>query len=210
MLTNKYYEIEDGNAEFVSILRGLFGSNYSLLSYVEPFQNQNYRSLIDLLKNEDGVLYENYREYQKPYLNLLIKNNLIAINSGGELFVVDARKIEVLRCIWEFGVCSYWHYDETERLFLDEMLAKGWLKTDCHLLSSPERDYFSFYLDNAKFTNGMAYRNHYAHGSTPSVDDENEHSKAYRAFLMLLAIIILKIEDDLWLADKVKAIHSRG
>jgi len=210
LLTNKYYEIEDGNAEFVSILRGLFGSNNSLLSYVEPFQNKNYPSLIDLLKNEDGVLYENYREYQKPYLNLLIKNNLIAINSGGELFVVDARKIEVLRCIWEFGVCSYWHYDETERLFLDEMLAKGWLKTDCHLLSSPERDYFSFYLDNAKFTNGMAYRNHYAHGSTPSADDENEHSKAYRAFLMLLAIIILKIEDDLWLAEKVKAIHSRG
>lgn len=102
---------------------------------------------------------------------------------------------------------SYWHYNDEERQILDDMLTKGWLVIDDHLLSKPERDYFSYYLDNARFTNGMAYRNHYMHGSTPPVDDENEHSVAYRTFLRLLAILLLKIEDDLWLARRALAIH---
>ena len=95
-----------------------------------------------------------------------------------------------------FGVCV-----------LDEMLNKGWLVTDDHLLSKPEQDYFSYYLDNMKFTNGMAYRNNYAHGSTPPVDDENAHISAYYAFLKLLAMLVLKIEDDLWLARKAMAVY---
>lgn len=113
-----------------------------------------------------------------------------------------------MRSLWEYGVCSYWHCNDEERQVLDDMLAKGWLVTDNHLLSKPERDYFSYYLDNARFTNGMAYRNHYMHGSTPPVDDENVHSVAYMTFLKLFTIILLKIEDDLWLAKRVLAIHA--
>ena len=45
-------------------------------------------------------------------------------------------------------------------------------------------------------------------GSTPPVDDENEHSIAYRTFLKLLAILLLKIEDDLWLARRALSIHA--
>ena len=82
------------------------------------------------------------------------------------------------------------------------MFDKGWLVKDDHLLSKPERDYFSYYLDNGRFTNGMAYRNHYMHGSTPPVDDDNAHIAAYHTILRLFAILILKIEDDLWLASK--------
>ena len=54
----------------------------------------------------------------------------------------------------------------------------------------------------------MAYRNHYMHGSTPPVDDENEHAIAYLTLLKLLTIVILKIEDDLWLARRAVAIGS--
>jgi hypothetical protein len=54
----------------------------------------------------------------------------------------------------------------------------------------------------------MAYRNHYMHGSTPPVDDEKEHQIAYITFLRLLAILLLKIEDDLWLARRALAIHA--
>ena len=87
------------------------------------------------------------------------------------------------------------------------MFNKGWLKTDDHLLSKPERDYFSYYLDNRMFVNSHAYRNHYVHGNTPPVNDENAHLIAYHTFLRLLAIIILKIEDDLWLAERALAIY---
>ena len=118
--------------------------------------------------------------------------------------------LNVLKTLGEYGVCSYWHYNEEERALLDNMLAKGWLKQDDHLLCKPEREYFSYFLDNAKYTNGYAYRNHYMHGSTPSTDDEDKHIIAYLTFLRLLAMLLLKIEDDLWLAQRAIAIYANS
>ena len=208
LLENKYYEIVEGNNEIQSVLWGILGSGTSILSHVDPFKEKNYHSLIELLENETNVLYSNYAEFQKSHLDFLIQQGIIGVNPDGCLYIVNQSTIKVLRSLWEYGVCSYWHYNDEERQVLDEMVAKGWLVKDNHLLSKPERDYFSYYLDNAKFTNGMAYRNHYMHGSTPPVDDENKHSVAYITFLKLLAILLLKIEDDLWLARRVLAIHA--
>ena len=208
LLNNKYYEIAEDNNEILSVLWGLLGSGNSLLSYVEPFKDNNYESLVDLLEKEDKVLYSNYAAFQKPHLDFLIQQGVVGVNADGYLYIANQATINVLKSLWEYGVCSYWHYDEAERQILDDMLAKGWLVKDDHLLSKQERDYFSYYLDNAKFTNGKAYRNHYMHGSTPPVDDENEHTVAYMTFLKLLAILLLKIEDDLWLAQRAIAIHA--
>ena len=210
LLENKYYEITEGNNEIKSILWELFGSGNSILSHVDPYKDKNYHSLIELLENETNVLYSNYAEFQKHHLDFLIQQDVIGVCSDGCLYIVNQSTIKVLRSLWEYGVCSYWHYNDEERKVIDDMLAKGWLVKDNHLLSKPERDYFSYYLDNAKFTNGMAYRNHYMHGSTPPVDDEKEHQIAYITFLRLLAILLLKIEDDLWLARRVLAIHANN
>ncbi len=210
LLANKYYEIADDNNEIQGVLWGVLGSGSSILSHVDPFKDKNYHSLIELLENETNVLYSNYAEFQKHHLDFLIQHGIIGVNSDGYLYIVNQSTIKVLRSLWEYGVCSYWHYNDEERQILDDMLAKGWLVKDNHLLSKPERDYFSYYLDNAKFTNGMAYRNHYMHGSTPPVDDEKEHQIAYITFLRLLAILLLKIEDDLWLARRVLAIHANN
>ena len=205
LLTNKYYQIVEGNKDIWNVLWGLFGSGNSILSHVKPFENKNYHSLIDLLEHEKNVSYANYHAFQKPHLDFLIQQQLIGVDNDGFLFIVSKVKIEVLRCLWEYNVCSYWHYDKNGRHALDEMLEKGWLMQDDHLLSKPERDYFSYYLDNRAFANSLAYRNHYLHGSTPPVDDENAHLIAYHTILRLLAILILKIEDDLWLAKRVLA-----
>ena len=208
LLANKYYEIAEDNNEIQGVLWGVLGSGNSILSHVDPFKDKNYHSLIELLENETNILYSNYAEFQKHHLDFLIQHGIIGVNSDGCIYIVNQSTIKVLRSLWEYGVCSYWHYNNEERQILDDMLAKGWLVKDNHLLSKPERDYFSYYLDNAKFTNGMAYRNHYMHGSTPPVDNENEHSIAYITFLKLLAILLLKIEDDLWLARRALAIYA--
>lgn len=204
----KYYELVDGNNELCFILWDLFGVSNSLLSYVEPFKDKNYHSFVDLLQNEKEILYSNYQDFQKPYINRLIKNSIITTDTKGALHIYDEKRIDVLKELWEFGVCSYWHYDEPEQQYLDELCAKGWLTKDDHLLSKAERDYFSYYLDNSKFTNGPALRNHYAHGSNPPADDENTHMEVYLVFLRLLAIIILKIRDDLWLARKALVLNT--
>ena len=198
----KYYELEDGNNELGFILWDLFGASNSLLSYVEPYKEKNYHSFVDLLQNEDNVLYDYYQGFRKPYIDRLIDKSIISVDDKGSLHITNDKRIGVLKELWEYGVCSYWHYDEPEQQYLDELCAKGWVTKDGHLLSKPERDYFSYYLDNSKFTNGPALRNHYAHGSNPPVDDESAHAEAYLIFLRLLAIIILKIMDDLWLARK--------
>lgn len=208
LLTNKYYETAEDNEDIRNVLRILFGHGNSLLHYVHPFKDKRYHSLIELLENEDNVLYANYEDYQKPYLDNLIQQVIIGVDTDGRVFIENKTKVDVLRSLWEYGVCSYWHYNDEGRQILDEMLNKGWLVTDDHLLSKPEQDYFSYYLDNMKFTNGMAYRNNYAHGSTPPVDDENAHINAYYAFLKLLALLLLKIEDDLFLARRALAIYE--
>lgn len=207
LLVNKYYEINIENEDIDIVLRGLFRSGNSLLHFVEPFKDNHYHSLIELLEHESEVLYSNYDDFQKPHLNFLIEQKLIGINESGYLYIVNKTKIEVLKSLWEYGVCSYWHYNTEGREFLDDFLNKNWLITDDHLLSRFERNYFSYYLDNMKYTNGMAYRNHYMHGSTPPVDDEKEHATAYLTILKLLTILILKIEDDLWLARRAAAIY---
>lgn len=204
----KYYELVDGNNELCFILWDLFGASNSFLSYVEPFKEKNYHSFVDLLLNEDEVLYNNYQDFQKPNVDRLIDKSIISIDDDGSLHITNDKRIGVLKELWEYGVCSYWHYDEPERQYLDELCAKGWVTKDGHLLSKPERDYFSYYLDNSKFTNGPALRNHYAHGSNPSADDENTHMEVYLVFLRLLTIIIIKIYDDLWLARKAIAIND--
>lgn len=208
ILINKYYEIAEDNDDVKSVLYGLFGAGNSLLAYVEPFKNKNYHSLIDLLINEEKVLYSNYHAYQKPHLDFLIKQGVIGVNSDGYVFIADPSMVSVLKSLWEYEACSYWHFGETERKTIDEMYAKGWLVKDNHLLSKPERDFFSYYLDNMKFTNGKAYRNHYAHGDVLSAEDTNTHSVAYITFLELLTILLLKIEDDLCLARKAKALAA--
>lgn len=207
-LTNKYYEINTVNKDVDLALSGLFASGNYILHYVEPFKGKHYHSLVELLENEDSVLYSNYSERQKSFLDILIRQELIGINSQGYLYVVDKTKIEILESLREYGVCSYWHYDDKGRKVLDDYLEKGWVVTDDHLLSKPEREYFSYYLDNMMFTNGKAYRNHYAHGSVTSAVDDNEHLNAYYTFLKLLVILMMKIEDDLWSARRALAIDT--
>ena len=205
LFVNKYYEIAEGNNEIRSVLWGLLGSGNSLLSHVEPFKDKHYHSLAELLENEKSVQYSNYANFQKPHLDFLIKQSVIGVNRDGNLYLVSQSQLNVLRSLWEYGVCSYWHYNDEERVIIDKMFEKGWLVKDGHLLSKAERDYFSYYLDNMIFTNGMAYRNHYMHGSTPPVDDEDAHLTAYQTILRLFAVLLLKIEDDLWLANKLRA-----
>lgn len=210
LLANKYFEIVNDNNEIKSVLGGLFGTGNSLLAHVEPFKEKHYHSLIDLLENETTVLYSNYLAFQRPHLDFLIKQGVIGGNADGYVYIANSSMVKVLRSIWEYDACSYWHYEETERKTIDDMCAKGWLMKDNHLLSRLERDYFSYYLDNMKFTNGMAYRNHYAHGDVLSAEDTNTHSVAYITFLELLTILLLKIEDDLCLARKAKALQVEG
>ena len=66
------------------------------------------------------------------------------------------------------------------------------------LLSPDEADYMSYLLNNAKFSNALALRNKYAHGSGV-VSALTEKKLASDYFMMLAALIgiVLKINEEL-------------
>lgn len=81
------------------------------------------------------------------------------------------------------------------------MERKGWVAFDNHLFTPAEVDYFSYYLNNEKFTNGPAIRNNYAHGTTLSYS-ENKHLANYSRLQFLFVMLLLKIAEDLGLKRK--------
>lgn len=205
LLMNKYYEINESNPTIKQVLFYLFASA-SLLYNVAPYKHKKYHSLVELIIHE-SVGYDQYTSYQKSKIDFLIENRMLKIDDEGKQKFTNVKILPALKAIWEFGSCSYWHYDKDARNGLDELLELGLLVTDDHLLTKNERGYFSYYTDNSEYTNGYAYRNFYAHGCTPQANDDNAHAIAYFSMLRLLIILMLKICDDLWLARRILAVE---
>ena len=86
---------------------------------------------------------------------------------------------------------------------LDKWKEEDLLEIDDHLLCKSERNLFSYYLNNNKYTNGPAIRNQYAHGTIPVGDDVQVHAKNYYLLLMLLILLLLKIEDELRIGFRI-------
>lgn len=201
LLVNKYFEINKDNIDISRVLHNMFASG-AMLNYVEPYKDKHYHCLYDLLSNENTVSYNNYEDHQKHEIDFLVNQNILKKDDNGLLSLFNIEQTVALQSLWEYHACAYWHYNTEGRNALDEMFTKGWVVKNDNLLTTEERKYFSYCLDNSEFTNGLAYRNHYAHGSTPPKDNENIHQTAYFTILKLLTILILKIEDDLWSASK--------
>ena len=201
LLVNKYFEINKDNIDISRVLHNMFASG-AMLNYVEPYKDKHYHCLYDLLSNENTVSYNNYEDHQKHEIDFLVNQNILKKDDNGLLSLFSIEQTSALQSLWEYHACAYWHYNTEGRNALDEMFTKGWVVKNDNLLTTEERKYFSYCLDNSEFTNGLAYRNHYAHGSTPPKDNENIHQTAYFTILKLLTILILKIEDDLWSASK--------
>lgn len=200
LLLSKYYEINGESSELRTILNNLFSSN-TLLTHVTPFKEKHYHNLFDLLNNEE-VYYENYKDYQRTNIDFLISHDVIKKSESSRLSIPNNDLKIILKSLWEYRACSYWHHSEKGMKYLDEMADTGWLIKSDNLLTKEEKRYFSYYMDNGEFTNGFAYRNLYAHGCIISEDDTDKHHIAYWVFLRLLTILILKIEDDLWCATR--------
>lgn len=205
LLINKYFEINKDNIDISRVLYNMFASG-AMLNYVEPYKDKHYHCLYDLLSNENSVSYNNYEDDQKHEIDFLVNQNILKKDDNGLLSLFNMEQTIALQSLWEYHACAYWHYNTEGRNALDEMFTKGWVVKKDNLLTTEERKYFSYCLDNSEFTNGLAYRNHYAHGSTPPKDNENIHQTAYFTILKLLTILILKIEDDLWSASKALSI----
>lgn len=195
LISHRYCVQNKNNNDVWYLIRLFFGSQ-SMLHYVEPCKDMHLSNFYALLKKGIDVKYNSYKFYQKQDIDYLIKNGYLLIDEHGILRCDKMKEIEILRHLYTYGACSYWGYPKEERAILDEMVLKGWIEYDNYLLSPAERDYFSYYLNNEKFTNGPAIRNNYAHGTTPSYS-EKKHMQNYLQLLVLFIMLLLKISEDL-------------
>ena len=195
LLSHRYCVLNRDNTD-VWYLTCLFFGSQSMLFFVKPCKDAHFRNYDELLESGVEVKYEDYENYQKPYIDNLLEMGYLMKDDKGILRCVKMREIRLLKHLYEYGACSYWGYSKEERMMLDDMVSKGWVAFDNHLLTPAERDYFSYYLNNEKFTNGPAIRNKYAHGTTPSYSEE-KHKKNYFQVLVLFVLLLLKISEDL-------------
>lgn len=195
LLATRYCVLNKDNQDVWHLIRLFFGKQ-SMLFYVDPCKELHLKNLYEMLEKGIEVNYNSYRDYQKLDVDFLIDKGYLTKNENGILKCEKMLEVFLLKHLYEYGTCGYWRYSSTERSLLDMMEKMGWISFDNHLLSPAEMDYFSFYLNNEKFTNGPAIRNNYAHGTTPSYSEE-KHQVNYCRLQFLFIMLLLKIAEDL-------------
>ena len=205
----KYYVLNEQIGE-IRHLFYLFFSDQCMLTYVDPHKDKHYHCFFDLLINEKEIQYNNYQDYQRADVDYLLSNKYVDKDDNGYIRLVKTTEILLLKQLYQYHACSYWAYNVDVKNILDVMASKGWLTIDNHLLTPKERDYYSFYLDNEKFTNGPALRNKYIHGTIGRVDGADKHKNSYFRLLSLFMLLLLKIEDDLLIRDSLNNVNAES
>lgn len=195
-LIQRRYCVPNREDKDINHLFHLLFSDQCMLSYVEPCREMHLENFYSLLAKGIEVNYNDYRDYQKVDVNYLMAKGYLSKDDKGILRCDKMSEINILKHLYDYGACGYFVYSPSCRGFLDEMVAKGQASFDNHLLTPAERDYFSYYLDNKKFTNGPAIRNNYAHGTTPSYSN-GKHQENYLQLQVLFIMLLLKLSEDL-------------
>lgn len=202
LFENKYYVVKGSPLEILEPMMLLFRTA-EVLHVVEGFDTTRIHNFYDFITRYE-VPYSVYKKnYRKNKIDKLIAKGYIKIDEQGILKPDNKSAIEILGCLWRNRVISYWHHNKPVREMLDKWKDEDLLEIDDHLLCESERNLFSYYLNNNKYTNGPAIRNQYAHGAIPVGDDVQVHANNYYLLLMLLILLLLKIEDELRIGLKI-------
>ena len=193
----RYYVIK-GQPDTLYRLFYLLFSDQCMLTFVEPYKNDRYRSFYQLLMAQDErVCYSNYHDYQQRDIDFLIEEGFLSKNENEMICVEKKAELGILKILYDYHCCPLNLYGGYGLEILKEMEHKGWLERDNYLLSPEERNYFEYYLYNSKYTNSRALRNRYAHGSNVDAEKVDIHRSAYYRLLILIILELLKIDDDL-------------
>lgn len=193
----KYLYLNRDNMTLVGC-SNLFFSDQTTLGYVDPYKDKSYVNFFDLLANED-VLFENYEEYQKIDIKPLIDHDFLFIDTKGFIQITNIPRVLILKDIYENEVGSFYHYPKLFRNEAQQMINHNFLFSESTLLSRPEQSYFNYFLNKSEFTNGLDLRNSYVHGTQANREEVEKHNYAYNTYLKLLVLVLLKIEDDLFI-----------
>ncbi|WP_062052531.1 hypothetical protein [Bacillus sp. JCM 19034] len=176
----------------------LLFSDQSSLFYL-PDKDEKHKNFLDLIMR-DNVSKSDFQEHQIQRMNWLFDNGIVLENEKGFIKVADFETIIILKELYYEDVLNYFHCQPSLKGVIDSLVEKEILVFENTLLTRNEQDYFDFYLNKSKFTNDYDIRNRYLHGT--NVNDEKQYESDYYSILKLIIILVIKINDDLYLADK--------
>lgn len=191
-LSDKYVYATE-SPEIFEVIHYLF-SDQSRLTYINDTLQD--KDLASLLTNYE-VKYHDFHNYQKQSLDKLIAWGIIK-KAPKRLVFKNKRQILILKNLFQMEALSYHRHSTESKAEIDAMVSRGWLVKEGSLLTKPEADYFSYYLNQKEFSSGHDLRNIYMHGAMSKEDkaDEEKHYKTYIIALRLLIALIIKIDDD--------------
>lgn len=189
VLPNKYFYEQENKFGY---LKYIFYSDQSWLFYITWFENK-YNNFIDLISNE-SLRLENFRDYQKRELDILIKEDYLYLDENEYLKIKDEFFIYLIWEIYREWVLPYYSYNKEVREKILNLESKWLLYSKSTLLSLQESDYFNYYLNKSKFINWPEIRNKNIHWYRYS--DENEACADYMVLLKIIILTLLKIEFD--------------
>lgn len=192
---NKYVY---SSSDWYKIASRLLFSSQSGIFYLP--NKKEYENFFTLILAEE-LTRNDFQEYQLRDMQWLFDNSLLCENSKGVLEFIDPKVIRLIQELYYHEVISYWHCPLSAQQMIKELSVQETIYFESSLFSKNEQDYFDYYFNKSKFTNGHDIRNKYLHGT--SANDEKEHHYDYYRILKLLVVIIIKINDDLCIKERI-------
>lgn len=196
LIANKYIYPQKGffyNATF------LLFSDQSSIFYIPKYM-ERHSNFYDMI-TEKKVRLDDFQKYQINRINWLFENDLLGYDEDGYLEFQNLTRIILLKDLFFNEVISFWHYPEMYRNEIVQLVNDKVLAFESNLFTKNEQDYLNYYLNKSKFSNSLDLRNRYLHGT--HTNDTEQHKSDYLTFLKIIVIIIVKINDDLCLKDKI-------
>lgn len=192
---NKYFYLKENNAKLNGVMHHLF-SDQSQIAY-SPRIKKPYSNFYSMVK-EESIYETDFNDYNIKIINFLIEDGLVYYNDQHKLKFCNNQYIEVLKDFYENEVISYYDICEEKQVILLEMLERGGVVTESKLLTKPEVDFYNYYLNVIDFSNSLAIRNKYSHGNQGRLS-EKECYRDYLKILKLIVLLMIKINEDLYL-----------
>jgi len=188
---DKYYVLNDKN-ELPFFLFLLFSDQSGLCYIDEKIKAENLTALLTKFK----LTRKNFPKYDEIKIRKLLFEGFIKELDNGILTFPSEDFVSLCHQLYSIGFLSRRHLTQKEKLVVQRFLDKKYIKKYSALLSPQEADLFSYYLNNQKFSNALHLRNAYEHGELDN-EPKSVHEKNYQIGLRLLALTIIKINDDL-------------
>lgn len=204
-IRKKYVTIDQPDSVYSGISQLMF-SDLSGLRYVEP-HGTSYPCFFQLVLHED-IKTSQLDEGQKHAVYKLVETGVLFYDDKGIIRIRNIAFLTILFDLYRNGTCMYWRYPSGARRIMDSMVESGFLKYQRTLLTAEEADYLSYILKNDKFTNGPALRNKYVHDQYVEETDSNTMRGEYSHLLLIIALLLYKIEDDLHMERVIKNTES--